>query len=630
MKYWALCAILIAGPAWGQGAVLQNGTVTPNNAMQWARDRTAQDVGGLTGRTNNGLGFNPFSITDLNTCGLQFNTASTLSTYHSLCIGHNSTGAPIFKVDGTEYPFIGGGGGSVVGPATTITDGLVTWGNTTGTLLKYAATGVRLLAGNQTGTSPWLNTLYEQTPGEISAILNGIYSHNTSSFFGISSDFSAANDPTGANVDSPRAVMTLLGTNTGSVSAMDILLGICDLRAANTKCQAGNFIAASSGTGLAGLELNALELDVQDNGANTNTYTQKAALLLNAIGVRNVTGIQTGAAGGGTVAIGMALGGMATNGVGISGIGGAANDMGVMVNCFNGSFGYNTACIQILNNGNNTGAGKGQFIGWLNHTGSVAAAIRMPTADTWLFENYAATRTTFGDGSTKYVLDLSAANDNFIAMNAAVTGNSPSIIAAGLDAVINLDLAGKGGGGVRFNSIGVANLGMEFPTGAAALAGPSITGVSNELLLTTGSTGLRIKNSDNSQTRLTLSDAGALVIPGTISLASLADSSTAPTIASGGCTTGSAQSISSNNGSAGFSITLGGATCGSTIVLTLPTAAHGWHCSADDITTPATSEIHQTSGGSATSVTLTNYVRTTGVAGNFTAADVIAVSCRGY
>lgn len=107
-------------------------------------------------------------------------------------------------------------------------------------------------------------------------------------------------------------------------------------------------------------------------------------------------------------------------------------------------------------------------------------------------------------------------------------------------------------------------------------------------------------------------------------------SQTAPTIASGGCTTGSAQSISQSNGTAAFEITLGGATCGSTIVLTLPTAAHGWVCDAHDITTPAGNVVEQSAGGSATSVTLTNYVRTTGVAGNFTGADKLAVKCAAY
>lgn len=124
-------------------------------------------------------------------------------------------------------------------------------------------------------------------------------------------------------------------------------------------------------------------------------------------------------------------------------------------------------------------------------------------------------------------------------------------------------------------------------------------------------------------------NATALTVNG-IKLASLADSITAPTIASGGCTTGSAQIISASNGTADFDILLGGATCGSTITLTLPAVTTKWHCTADDITTPASNEVHQTAAASTTSVVLTNFVRTTGVAGNFTAADHILVSCRGH
>jgi hypothetical protein len=112
--------------------------------------------------------------------------------------------------------------------------------------------------------------------------------------------------------------------------------------------------------------------------------------------------------------------------------------------------------------------------------------------------------------------------------------------------------------------------------------------------------------------------------------AKLLFSPTAPTIASGGCTTGSAQSVSQSNGTAAFAITLGGATCGPTIVLTLPAANAGWVCDAHDITTPASNTVEQTAGGSTTSVTLTNFVRTTGIAGNFTGADVLAVKCLAY
>jgi len=110
----------------------------------------------------------------------------------------------------------------------------------------------------------------------------------------------------------------------------------------------------------------------------------------------------------------------------------------------------------------------------------------------------------------------------------------------------------------------------------------------------------------------------------------LVHSPTAPTIASGGCTTGSTQSISASNGTVAFEVTLGGATCGSTITLTMPAAAHNWVCDAHNITTPASNVLDMTGAASTTAVVLTNYVRTTGVAGNFTGADHLAVKCLPY
>lgn len=130
---------------------------------------------------------------------------------------------------------------------------------------------------------------------------------------------------------------------------------------------------------------------------------------------------------------------------------------------------------------------------------------------------------------------------------------------------------------------------------------------------------------------------GSIKGPGTLNVqggyynnGGLLVSPTAPTIASGGCTTGSAQSVSASNGSAAFQITLGGATCGSTITLTLPAATTNWVCDAHNVTTPASNVLDMTGVPSTTAVVLTNYVRTTGVAGNFTGAEKLAVKCFPY
>lgn len=56
------------------------------------------------------------------------------------------------------------------------------------------------------------------------------------------------------------------------------------------------------------------------------------------------------------------------------------------------------------------------------------------------------------------------------------------------------------------------------------------------------------------------------------------------------------------------------------------TANYGWVCTATNITNAATMSTVQT-GSSTSSVTLTNYSRTTGTATPWNAGDVILISC---
>lgn len=103
-------------------------------------------------------------------------------------------------------------------------------------------------------------------------------------------------------------------------------------------------------------------------------------------------------------------------------------------------------------------------------------------------------------------------------------------------------------------------------------------------------------------------------------------SATAPAIASGFCTS---PSITAANGTAAFDILVGSA-CGASIgTLTMPTATTGWVCQFHDVTTPASNVVEQT-GGTVSTVTLTNYVRTTGVAGNFSSNDHVRGECTAY
>ena len=80
---------------------------------------------------------------------------------------------------------------------------------------------------------------------------------------------------------------------------------------------------------------------------------------------------------------------------------------------------------------------------------------------------------------------------------------------------------------------------------------------------------------------------------------------------------------------AAFQVTVGTGAGTSTGSVTMPTASNGWSCSVADVTTPATNMVQQT-GSTTTSVTVTNYVRTTGVAGNFTNSDKLNFICGAF
>lgn len=118
---------------------------------------------------------------------------------------------------------------------------------------------------------------------------------------------------------------------------------------------------------------------------------------------------------------------------------------------------------------------------------------------------------------------------------------------------------------------------------------------------------------------------------GVLSLTSLTNkawSTTAPTVASGGCTTPGAIT---QNGTFAFSLASVGTGCSGSqpLVFTLSAATTGWLCVARNVSNGATSSPAQTGALSTTSVTITNFVRTTGVAGAWTDADVIQVACHG-
>jgi len=102
-------------------------------------------------------------------------------------------------------------------------------------------------------------------------------------------------------------------------------------------------------------------------------------------------------------------------------------------------------------------------------------------------------------------------------------------------------------------------------------------------------------------------------------------SNTAP-VATTFCTS---PSIPANNGTAAFTINVGTACATSVGTITMPTATTGWVCHFANVTAPASNVPSQT-GGTTTTVTLTNYARTTGLAANWTDSNIIRAMCTAY
>ncbi len=105
-------------------------------------------------------------------------------------------------------------------------------------------------------------------------------------------------------------------------------------------------------------------------------------------------------------------------------------------------------------------------------------------------------------------------------------------------------------------------------------------------------------------------------------------SATAPTLASGGCTTPTAVT---HNGTAAFSVGVGtGCTGSQPLVFTLPAATTGWSCTARSAGNANSHAPRQTSAVSTTSVTITDFSATAGTAQAWVDSDVVVVACTGY
>ena len=104
-------------------------------------------------------------------------------------------------------------------------------------------------------------------------------------------------------------------------------------------------------------------------------------------------------------------------------------------------------------------------------------------------------------------------------------------------------------------------------------------------------------------------------------------SDTAPTIASGGCTS---PAVTSSNGTAAFLITIGTTCAGvKTITLTFPAASNFWSCAGENHTSDAAQQTNVivARATSVTAVVLTSYDRVTGLQEDFTDSNTYLMQC---
>lgn len=154
------------------------------------------------------------------------------------------------------------------------------------------------------------------------------------------------------------------------------------------------------------------------------------------------------------------------------------------------------------------------------------------------------------------------------------------------------------------------------------------TGASDAGIARTGAAAFAFGNGSNGDFTATLKATIANFVGSYQLNGVLMDSATAPTIASGGCTS---PAVTHNNGTAAFLLTLGtSCTNVKTITLTMPAAAHFWAMDCNNNTSDAAQAlmIVASRGMSTTAVVLTSYSRTTGLPLDYVASDTLLCKAR--
>lgn len=111
----------------------------------------------------------------------------------------------------------------------------------------------------------------------------------------------------------------------------------------------------------------------------------------------------------------------------------------------------------------------------------------------------------------------------------------------------------------------------------------------------------------------------------TFSMTNLVASAAAPTVSGASC--GNTSSVSANNGTISFRLSIGNST--NTCAITLPTATNGWNCFGQNMTALGSTNTVRLAASSTTSATLNNY-NNAGTLTNYGSGDVVAVICAAY
>ena len=115
-----------------------------------------------------------------------------------------------------------------------------------------------------------------------------------------------------------------------------------------------------------------------------------------------------------------------------------------------------------------------------------------------------------------------------------------------------------------------------------------------------------------------------LLVAGGYSVASVMVSGTAPTVPVA-CTT---PTVVNSNGTAAFEIDVGSTCAGvTTLVVTMPAVTNSYHCTVVNLTTGTMAP--EMTAATSTSITITNFQRTTGLAADWADGANVSIGCTG-